>query len=153
MADVVREARASVVLMHMQGTPRTMQRAPRYRHVVSDVRRWLLQAIRSAEARGIRREQILIDPGIGFGKTVEQNLQLMRHVNRLTTLGPLVVLGPSRKSFIGKITGADVPADRLGGTLACVSAAAAGRVAMVRVHDVKPAVQFLRMSEAMAHAR
>ncbi|HEX9779585.1 MAG TPA: dihydropteroate synthase [bacterium] len=148
MADVVRRAKARVILMHMQGTPRTMQRRPRYRDVVADVAEFLRSAARRAVRSGIPASRILVDPGIGFGKTVEHNLLLIRHLDRLAGLGYPVVIGPSRKSFIGRLLGAPVE-DRLAGTLACAAAARARGVAVIRVHDVRPARDLLAMLEAI----
>jgi len=168
MAEVVARAKVPVILMHMRGTPRTMQRAPRYRDVVAEVRTFLADARRRAEHAGIPRERILLDPGLGFGKTVAHNLLLLRHLDELVALGQPVVIGPSRKSFIGRTLEAEVVApparrdtsspawsvparsdERLAGTLACVAAAARQGVHIVRVHDVKAAVQFLTMWSAI----
>ena len=148
MAKVVARTKAAVILMHMQGTPETMQRAPRYREVVGEVSAFLLEAAARADTAGIHRSRILIDPGLGFGKTLAHNLALLRACSRLVDLGFPVVLGPSRKSFIGAILGAEVN-DRLAGTLACVALAQRYGVHMVRVHDVKPAVHLLRMLNAI----
>ncbi len=149
MADVVASLDVSVILMHMRGTPHTMQRAPRYREVVADVAAFLGEAARNAQARGIARERILLDPGLGFGKTVRHNMALLRELGRVVALGFPVVIGPSRKRFIGETLDAPVD-DRLAGTLACVAAAQDAGAHIVRVHDVKAAVQFLRMREAIA---
>lgn len=153
MARVIARAKAAVILMHMRGTPRTMQRAPRYRDVVDDVRAFLRQAAARARTAGIDRSRILIDPGLGFGKTVAHNLALLRACAQFVEEGFPVVLGPSRKSFIGAILEADAP-DRLAGTLACVAQAQRCGVHVVRVHDVEPAVHLLRMLQAIdtAHA-
>ncbi|MBI4353781.1 MAG: dihydropteroate synthase [Candidatus Omnitrophica bacterium] len=149
MAEVVAKARASVILMHMRGRPQTMQRAPRYRDVVAEVKRFLEQAIQRAIASGIAASRILIDPGLGFGKTVQHNLTLLRHVEALKSLGCPVVIGPSRKSFIGQTLGLPVE-ERVEGTLACVAYAMAHHAAIVRVHDVKPAVRFITMWRTIA---
>lgn len=148
MGPVIARAGASVVLMHMHGTPQTMQRAPRYRNVVADVRTFLAQAITRANAAGIKADRIWIDPGLGFGKTVEHNLRLMRELEAFGTLGAPIVVGPSRKSFIGNILDVET-SERLSGTLACVAAAAEHGARMVRVHDVKETAQFLRMWDAI----
>jgi len=147
MASVVARARVPVILMHMRGTPQTMQRRTRYQHVVHDVRAALCLALQRALRAGIAKERLLIDPGLGFGKTPAQNLDLLHHLDRFTALAPVVV-GPSRKSFIGQVLDAPME-DRLVGTLACVAYAAAHGAAMVRVHDVKPAVQLLTMWKAL----
>jgi len=148
MAAVAARTRAAVVLMHMQGRPRTMQRRPAYRHVVADVSRFLRDAALRAEAAGISRNRILIDPGLGFGKTLTHNRTLMQHLEDLLRLGYPVMVGPSRKSFIGNILGTDVE-DRLMGTLACVASAWQQEVHVVRVHDVQETFQFITMLEAV----
>ena len=152
MAGLAARSRAAVILMHMRGTPRTMQRQPRYRDVVDDVAAFLREALRRAEASGIARDRLLVDPGLGFGKTLRHNLQLLRSLERLVRLGVPVVVGPSRKSFIGKTLGVEV-GERLAGTLACVAYAQRCGAHLVRVHDVKPAVQLLRMLEAIDRGR
>ncbi len=148
MAGVVAQSQATVILMHMRGTPRMMQQAPRYRDVVAEVIRFLKDSARRALAAGIRAERILVDPGLGFGKTLRHNLELLRELKRLCALGYPVVLGPSRKSFIGSTLHVDVQ-ERLAGTLACVAHAHRCGVHIVRVHDVQPAVQLVRMLEAI----
>ena len=148
MAAVVGRCRAAVILMHMRGTPRTMQRHPRYHDVVEDVRAFLLRAAEQAQAAGIDRSRILVDPGLGFGKTVAHNLELLRRLSAFQSLGFPIVVGPSRKSFIGKTLRVEM-GERLTGTLACVAAAASSGVHIVRVHDVGPTVQLLRMLEAI----
>jgi dihydropteroate synthase len=148
MAGVIARAGAAVILMHMQGSPRTMQRRPRYRAVVAEVAAFLRQAARRAQAAGIRRDRILLDPGIGFGKTAAHNLALLRALPALRRLGYPLVVGVSRKSFIGAVTGAAVQ-DRLPGTLACLSAARREGVEVVRVHDVAACAQFFQMLKAI----
>ena len=151
MASVIARHQASVILMHMQGSPRTMQRAPRYRDVLGEIRRFLSRAIARAVEAGINRRRILIDPGLGFGKTVTHNLILMRRLERFVSLGVPVVIGASRKSFIGKTLAADTD-DRLAGSLACAAMAWSSGIDMIRVHDVKPTVQLLTMLEAIRGA-
>lgn len=148
MAAVVARHQAAVILMHMRGTPRTMQRRPRYADIVSDVAAFLRRAAARARQAGIDRSRILLDPGLGFGKTARHNLTLMRQLNRFVSLGFPVVVGPSRKSFIGRTLNTDV-SDRLAGTLACVAYAQRCGVHIVRVHDVKPAVEVVRMLAAI----
>lgn len=148
MAATAARTGAAVILMHMRGTPRTMQRAPRYRDVVREIADALAHRVEEAEAAGIARSHLLIDPGLGFGKTVTHHLSLMRHLDDFVSLGLPVVIGPSRKSFIGRILDTEVQ-DRLAGTLACVAQAQRAGVHVVRIHDVKPAVQFVRMLEAI----
>jgi dihydropteroate synthase len=136
MAGTVAAANAYVVLMHMQGTPATMQKKPEYKDVVDEVHEFLAGRIRAAECAGIPRERVIIDPGIGFGKRLSHNLALLRNVERLTDLGPPVLVGASRKSFLGEIL--DLPAeDRLEGTLAVHAVAVARGADLIRVHDVK----------------
>jgi dihydropteroate synthase len=148
MAAVAARRRAFVILMHMAGSPRTMQRRPRYGDVAREVAAFLMRQVKQAQAAGISRSRILVDPGLGFGKTVAHNLALMRELWRFVALGFPVVIGPSRKSFIGKTLDADV-GDRLTGTLACVASAFWHGVHMVRVHDVRACVQLLQMLEAI----
>jgi dihydropteroate synthase len=136
MAAVVAEAGAEICLMHMLGEPRTMQRDPRYDDVVADVKAFLEERLAYAVAAGIDERRVLLDPGIGFGKTVEHNLELLRRVDELVALGRPVVIGTSRKSFLGKLTGRADPADRVPGTIAsCVVAYERG-ARIFRVHDV-----------------
>lgn len=151
MARVVAASRAGLILMHMRGTPQTMQRSPRYHDVVEEVASFLTEAAARAEDAGVARSCILVDPGFGFGKTVSHNLRLMRALPRLVALGYPVVVGPSRKSFIGNTLDAQ-PDDRLAGTMACVAWAQASGVHVVRVHDVKPTAQLVRMLEAIERA-
>jgi dihydropteroate synthase len=128
-----------------------MQQRPRYRDVVGDAAALLLAAAARAERAGIARSRIVLDPGIGFGKTVRHNLVLMGALRQFVSLGFPVVVGPSRKSFIGRTLGTEVDG-RLAGTLACVAQAYASGIHVVRVHDVREASQMIRMLEAMAHA-
>ncbi len=124
-----------VVLMHMQGTPRTMQENPTYEDVVDDVKAFLLERLEFAVGEGIAEERIWVDPGIGFGKTVEHNLELLRRLADLRELGRPVVVGTSRKRFIGTLTGREVD-DRLGGTIASNVLALRAGADVLRVHDV-----------------
>jgi dihydropteroate synthase len=136
MASVVAAAGAGCCLMHMLGDPRTMQDDPRYEDVVADVKAFLQERIAYAVAAGIDEQRILVDPGIGFGKTVEHNLELVRRLDELVALGRPVVIGTSRKSFLGKLTGRSDPSDRVPGTIAtCVLALERG-ARIFRVHDV-----------------
>ncbi len=148
MAAVVARSNVDVILMHMRGTPRTMQQRPRYRDVVEEVAAFLVDAAERAQQAGIARRRIWLDPGLGFGKTVRHNLELLNGLERSASLGYPIVVGPSRKSFLGKIVRADVEA-RLAGTLACVAAAVARGARMVRVHDVRETVQLLKVLEAI----
>lgn len=146
MAGVCARAGCGVILMHMRGTPRTMQDDPVYEDVVADVRAQLADRMRYAIESGIDEEKIWLDPGIGFGKTVEHNLSLIAGLDRLTGLGRPVVVGASRKNFIGEITGRQV-GDRLGGSLAASMLALANGAEVLRVHDVAETVEAIRVTE------
>jgi dihydropteroate synthase len=143
-----------VVLMHMRGDPRTMQVAPTYADVVSEVIEFLEQRAEVAIAAGVERAKIWVDPGIGFGKTLEHNLALLKALPRIVALGFPVLLGASRKGFIGKIDPtASSPGDRLGGSLAVALAGARAGVAAVRVHDVYETKQALSVYAAILEGR
>ncbi len=136
MAAVVAQTGAAICLMHMQGMPRTMQTDPRYGDVVAEVKAFLEEAAGRARAAGVKPERIVIDPGIGFGKTVDHNLTLLRRLTELRSLGYPVLVGPSRKAFLGLLTGRAAP-ERAVATAATVAIiAAAGSADIVRVHDV-----------------
>ncbi|MBR7618195.1 dihydropteroate synthase [Phenylobacterium sp. 20VBR1] len=139
-----------VILMHMQGEPRTMQAAPHYDDVVAEVCAFLVARADAAKAVGVARERIWLDPGIGFGKTLEHNLALLAALDQVVALGFPVLLGASRKSFLAKLDpAAKAPAHRLGGSLAAALAGASAGVTAVRVHDVAETVQALRVWEAV----
>jgi dihydropteroate synthase len=148
LAGLCAERRCEVVLMHMLGEPRTMQENPVYEDVVDDVKAFLAERIEFAISQGIEKERIWIDPGIGFGKNVEHNLELHRRLGELTDLGRPIAFGSSRKSFIGKLTGAEVDR-RLGGTIASNVIAYANGASMLRVHDVAPIRQALSVVDAI----
>ncbi|MGQ0679617.1 MAG: dihydropteroate synthase [Actinomycetota bacterium] len=151
MARMAAAAGAGVVLMHMQGRPRTMQANPIYADVVADVTRELIELAEAAGQEGIDPQCIAVDPGIGFGKTREHNLALLRATRQLCALGYPVLVGPSRKSFIG--TTLDLPVqDRLEGTAAVVAWVVNEGARIVRVHDVKEMVRVVRMTEAIKKA-
>ena len=149
------ELGCEVVLMHMQGDPRTMQADPRYADVVAEVCDFLAARAEAALAAGVVRDRIWVDPGIGFGKHITQhNVPLLAQLERVVALGYPVLLGASRKAFIGALDGGKVPADqRLGGSIAVALAGAAAGVAAVRVHDVRETVQALRVWQAIEAAR
>lgn len=149
MAEVCAEAGVEVVLMHMLGTPRTMQNDPQYGNVVDEVEEFLAVRAGIAEAAGIARDRIWIDPGIGFGKTVEHNLELIRATGKFAAMKLPVLVGASRKSFIGKLADGAPGSRRLGGTIAACLAAMEGGADMVRVHDVAPVVQAVRVASAI----
>ena len=146
MARLAAEKKVPVVLMHMQGTPATMQQKPVYKDVVGEVLEFLIERAKLAENCGIPSERIMIDPGIGFGKTFEHNIELLRNLRRFTETGYRVLLGASRKRFIGEITGREVPADRVYGTAAITALAAAAEVSAVRVHDVAENVDVVKVA-------
>jgi dihydropteroate synthase len=148
MAGVVAEAGCPVCLMHMRGQPKTMQDAPRYDDVVGEVIAFLEERMAFAVASGVREEQVLLDPGIGFGKTIEHNLTLLRHLDRLVALGRPVVLGTSRKRFLGAILGAE-PGERVVGTMATTVIGLLAGAHIFRVHDVKPNYEALRVALAV----
>jgi dihydropteroate synthase len=148
MVDVVAESGKPVCLMHMKGEPKTMQDDPRYDDVVEEVLRFLEERMTFALARGLREDQLMVDPGIGFGKSVEHNLALLRHVDRFTALGRPVVLGTSRKRFLGAILGA-TPADRTTGTVATTVIGLLAGAHVFRVHDVRPNFEALRVTLAV----
>ena len=133
--EAVASAEVGVCLMHMQGEPRTMQREPRYGDVVAEVEAFLAERVAAAQARGIARERIVIDPGFGFGKTVEHNFELLRNLGRLAETGLPVMAGWSRKSTLGAVTGRG-PAERLAASVAAALLAVQHGAKIVRVHDV-----------------
>jgi dihydropteroate synthase len=151
MFDVVREHNAAIVLMHMKGEPRTMQEAPSYEDVVGEVHEFLRERIEAAEFAGIEAERIAIDPGIGFGKDLGHNLELIRRVDAFLDLGRPVLVGPSRKRFIGTLL--DLPEDqRVEGTVGAVAWMVARGAHVVRVHDVREVTRAVRVIDAIAGA-
>ncbi len=148
LAPLCAERGCELVLMHMLGDPRTMQDDPRYDDVVDDVRSFLAERIELAVAEGVEEGKIWVDPGIGFGKTVEHNLELLHRLGELRELGRPILVGSSRKSFIGKLTGAPVD-QRLGGTIASGVIARANGAEALRVHDVAPMRDALTVAEAI----
>jgi len=138
-----------VVLMHIQGTPKTMQIEPKYKDVVGEVLEFLLERAKRAEEFGISKDMIFIDPGIGFGKTVEHNLLLLRNIDKFVDSSYRVCVGTSRKNFIGKITGRENPAERIFGTAATVALCVAAGVSIVRVHDVAEMVDVVKVVTAI----
>jgi dihydropteroate synthase len=136
MADLVAQARCDCCLMHMLGAPRTMQEDPRYDDVVADVKAFLEERLAHAISQGIAEERIHLDPGIGFGKSAEHNLELLRRLDELVAIGRPIVVGTSRKSFLGRITGRDDPHQRVYGTVATNVLALERGASIFRVHDV-----------------
>ena len=148
MWRVVAETGAGYVCMHMQGTPQTMQDGPVYADVVGALDHFFRDRLARLNASGVKPEQVVLDVGIGFGKTLEHNLQLLAGLRGFTKLGRPLLLGVSRKSFIGKLVGAELP-ERLPASLAGACLAVAAGVQMIRAHDVAETVQAVRMTEAI----
>jgi dihydropteroate synthase len=150
MLDVVRDTGAGVVLMHMQGQPKTMQASPIYADVVAEVRGFLADRIGVAVGAGVPRTHICVDPGIGFGKSMEHNLALLRGISGFHELRVPIMVGVSRKRFIGELSGAEEPADRVEGTAGAVAWCATQGVDLVRVHDVLEMKRVLRVVDALS---
>ena len=136
MISLISELQIPVIIMHMQGTPENMQKNPQYADTVQDIKNWLEERINAAEMAGIKRSNIIVDPGIGFGKNLKHNLEILGSLNEFNDMAGGVLLGASRKSFIGFLTGAD-DSDRLTGSLASAMIGATAGIDLVRVHDVK----------------
>ncbi|NOZ57382.1 MAG: dihydropteroate synthase, partial [Calditrichaeota bacterium] len=148
MPEVVAASGAGLVLMHIKGTPRTMQRNPVYGDVIGEISDYFAGRLGKAEEAGISREQVVLDPGIGFGKQLEHNLEILRRLKEFRRLGRPLLVGPSRKSFIGAIL--DLPPDqRLEGTAAAVALCVAGGADIVRVHDVPEMTRVVRVADAV----
>ncbi len=141
-----------IVLMHAQGTPETMQDDPHYNDVVFDIYDYLSERVESCVAAGVARERLIVDPGIGFGKTIDHNLALLNSLSLFHGLGLPVLVGASRKRYIEAVDRATPPGQRLGGSLAAVAAACAHGIDIVRVHDVAETRQFIALSKATASA-
>lgn len=149
MSCLASQRQIPVVLMHMKGTPETMQNHPFYDDVVAEVQEFLTERAKYAESIGIPPERIFIDPGIGFGKTTRHNLELLKHLELFTSLGYRTLVGVSRKRFIGEITGKDSPAQRLYGTAAAVAISVFKGAAIVRVHDVGQIADVIKVVQAI----
>jgi len=148
MPRLAAERACPVILMHSRETPATMQARPRYGDVVAEVKRELLAFVETFSAAGVARENVILDPGIGFAKRIEDNLALLRHIGALASLGFPVCVGASRKSFVGLITGRDKE-ERLWGSLAAAAAAREGGARIFRVHDVKETLDVLKVIDAI----
>jgi dihydropteroate synthase len=152
MGKVAAAEKAGLVLMHMKGTPRNMQVNPEYSDVVSEIKAFLAHAVERARASGVNPGRILVDPGIGFGKRLEHNLTILRELSAFKEVGPPVLVGPSRKSFIGSIL--DAPVDRrLIGTVAAIVVSVMNGASVVRVHDVKEAREAVLIADAVVRHR
>jgi dihydropteroate synthase len=146
MFELLAEAGCPVVLMHMQGSPADMQIEPCYEDVVGEITAFLAQAVDRAIAAGVQRERVIIDPGIGFGKKLEHNLEILCNLGQLSCLDLPILMGTSRKSFIGRVLGLESPAQRIWGTAATVAVAVVDGVHILRVHDVAQMVQVAKMA-------
>jgi len=153
MAGLAARAKAPVILMHRQGTPRDMQKYPTYEDVVREVKEFLAERIAYALSAGIGRGQIIVDPGIGFGKSLGHNLSLLKQLSVLHELGAPVLVGPSRKSFIGKVLDIETPSEREYGTAAAVAACVAAGVQILRVHEVKSMRETAYLAAAIRSAK
>ncbi len=149
LADVAAHHHASVVLMHIQGTPKSMQERPEYKNLIEEICTYLNDGILQARVKGI--DQIIVDPGIGFGKTFEHNIQILRDLKEFQRFGYPVLVGPSRKSFIGKILDLSVD-QRLEGTAAAVAVSVMNGANIVRVHDVKEMKQVVQVVDSIVHS-
>ena len=152
MFSLVASRGAALVLMHMLGEPRSMQNDPRYGDVILEVKRLLAERLAAAEKAGVARERVILDPGIGFGKKLAHNLALLAGTAQLLELGRPILIGPSRKRFIGELSGEGVPARRVGGTLAACLEARRRGATIFRVHDVGELVEALAVSDAVRAA-
>jgi dihydropteroate synthase len=148
LADLAAEHGAALIIMNMRGTPDTMQQIPPSPDIFAEIEEHFQWAIAEACARGVNREQLILDPGIGFGKTVEQNLALINHLDRFAHFDLPLLVGPSRKTFIGKILNKD-PHERVMGTAAAVAAAIFRGAHIVRVHDVREMVEVVKVADAI----
>lgn len=148
MAELAAREGVPVILMHMLGTPKTMQIHPTYDSVMNELILFFEERMMAARRAGVRQDRLILDPGIGFGKTTEHNLEILRSLPRLSDLNRPLLIGPSRKSFMGSVLGLPVE-DRLEGTAAAVTAAVLGGASIVRVHDVKAMVRVVRMADAI----
>ncbi|MGC2719808.1 MAG: dihydropteroate synthase, partial [Candidatus Acidiferrales bacterium] len=148
-AGVAKRLRVPLILMHMRGTPATMQKMGFARDAMSDVKKGLMRSTELARKAGVPKSQIAIDPGIGFGKNAKQNLELIGRLSELTRLGFPLLVGTSRKSFVGKLLGGALAHQRKWGTAATVTASVLGGAHIVRVHDVEEMVQVVRVADAI----
>ncbi len=150
MFELLAEVGCPVVLMHMLGTPRDMQTEPCYEDVVGEITAFLARAVDRAMAAGVHRDRVIIDPGIGFGKTLEHNLEILCRLGELECLSRPILVGTSRKSFIGRVLGIENPSERIWGTAATVALAVAGGANILRVHDVAQMRQVAKMAYAVS---
>ena len=149
IAGVIAKYGAFAILMHSKGTPQNMQINPTYKDVIKEISSSLKGSIKLALKSGVKKDRIIIDPGIGFGKTVGHNIEILRRLNEFMALGYPICVGTSRKSFIGKVLGSDDPGDRLAGTMATCAISIMNGASILRVHDVKEAVQVARITDSI----
>jgi dihydropteroate synthase len=152
MAEVVSSFGCPVVIMHIKGTPRDMQKNPYYEDAVSEICDYFEERLSFALERGIGRDKIILDPGIGFGKRLEDNLCILKRFSEFRVFGLPLLVGASRKSFIGAITGVEEPRERLAGSLGAIAPAFYGGAKIFRVHDVRETYQFLKLLQAVEEA-
>jgi len=148
VAEVAAKQDTPLILMHIRGTPETMQKDVHYRSLLSEILQSLRESIQKAESYGVNPDQIIIDPGIGFGKTLEHNLLIIKHLSEFRVLGKPILLGTSRKSFIGKILNAEVD-QRLEGTLSTIAIGVLNGAHIIRCHDVLPARKVIAVADAI----
>jgi dihydropteroate synthase len=151
IAEVARRRKLPLILMHMRGEPRTMQKAPFSRNILRDVALGLRRAVALARRAGVPKSQLILDPGLGFGKSYEQNFELLARISELALLGFPLLIGASRKSFVGRALGGAGKSERIWGTAATVAAAILGGAHIVRVHDVAEMAQVARVADAILH--
>jgi dihydropteroate synthase len=149
MAPLAAERQCPVIIMHLLGRPHEIPANPVYDDVIADIGAFFRSQVAYAVESGVKRENILLDPGIGFGKTAEHNLEILRRLKELTSYGLPLVVGASRKRFIGRVLGIDDPTDRVEGTAATVALSIAGGASIVRVHDVRQMARVARMADAV----
>lgn len=152
MKDVVARYQAPVIIMHIKGEPKNMQIDPYYDDVMGEISDYLAESIRMAEAAGVKKENMIIDPGIGFGKRLEDNYEIIRRISELKRFGCSILVGPSRKSFLGKVLNLP-PSERLEGTITAVAVAIQNGADIVRVHDVKSIARVCRIADLFAAKR
>ena len=151
MASTAASFGLPVVVMHIKGEPRSMQKNPCYENLINEIKSYLKESIQIAETGGIKREKIIIDPGIGFGKTFQHNFSILRNLDRFSDIGQPILVGASRKGFLGSLSGSDLD-DRIEESLAASVIAASNGAHFVRVHDVAPTVRALKVCDAVSHA-
>lgn len=152
MPNVISRFRVPVIIMHMKGTPKVMQLNPEYRHLIPEMMEFFRERINLAKMHGIAEEMIIIDPGIGFGKTFEHNLEIISNLRQFSSFGKPLLIGPSRKAFLGKILGGAPPTERLEGTAASVAISIMNGADIIRVHDVKEMSKVAKVADAVKRA-